>query len=185
MTNIILDCDDVLLDWQTGFIAYLSTKHNLDPDPALLDDWNMDEWLGRDALPLIAEFNASKHFGHIAARHDASAVVPMLYHAGHNLVVLTACSTDDDVVARRKLNLYCEFSFVFSDIMCVPLGESKKSILEKMPPSVFIEDSVSQAKHGVAAGHEVYVMRRNHNIKLRHEPLRWIDSFYDLVSRFT
>ena len=93
MTHFILDCDDVLLDWQTGFTTYLADR-GIDLDPAGPQVWNLAEWIGcsdEAARSWVARFNGSASFGKLAAMAGARDVVWALRAAGHTTSVLTAC----------------------------------------------------------------------------------------------
>ena len=166
----ILDCDDVLLDWNAGFRSFLEAK-GIYTDPSGPDDWDMDTWVGQKAFPLIQEFNASEAFSQLDPLPGAVEFVAGL----QNPFILTACSTDPAVVARRRENIKRHFGRVPS--ICLELGASKKDVLRLFSPGTYFEDNVRHAQDGVAAGHEVVVFERSHNRKYRHLPLNWIARF--------
>lgn len=165
---IILDCDDVLLDWVKRFRYFCVTERGLNPAEAGPSSWRMTEWLGvsdDEALNLIKDFNASHHFAFlepvVGARHAIARLA-----RNHSLHVLTACSTDPKIVERREKNLKVAFYNVFSSIRCLDLGQSKDSELRGFPPSIWIEDNYKHAVAGVNAGHRTFLRRRPHNLSL-------------------
>lgn len=166
----ILDCDDVLLDWNGGFRAFLRDK-GVETDPAGPDDWSMDSWVGQPALPLIREFNGSEAFGNLEPLPGAIEFVADIA----NPIILTSCSTDPVVVERRRNNVHWHFGPV--PIICLDLGASKKDVLNLLPVGTYYEDNVQHAQDGLDAGHDVYVFERSHNAKFRHLPFKWISRF--------
>ena len=67
--QILLDVDDVLLNWIGGFAQYAATRLQ-NSVVGLPDSWNMGEWLGTTneaAFELIEEFNVSVHFGRLVS----------------------------------------------------------------------------------------------------------------------
>ena len=119
--NIILDCDDVLLDWIGRFRLFCQERLGRSFDPTNNTTWKMTEWLGvanEEALALIVEFNASHHFAFLEPVDGAREAIKQLART-RDLYVLTACSTDPEVVERRKQNLRVAFDDVFSAIWCL------------------------------------------------------------------
>jgi hypothetical protein len=177
--NIILDCDDVLLDWVKRFRYFCMSERGLNPAEAGPGSWRMTEWLGvsdDEALVLIKDFNASHHFAFLEPVVGARHAVAQLAR-NHSLHVLTACSTDPETVERRELNLLREFGAVFDSIHCIDLGHSKVSALNGFPPGIWIEDNYKHAVSGVEAGHRTFLRRRPHNLSLEAESIPEITWF--------
>lgn len=184
MTHFIFDCDDVLLDWQTGFSDWLGKYHIAPPDPAGPQTWGLSEWLNcsqEQARRYVREFNASPAFGQLKACDHARDVVWGLQDEGHRASVLTACGTDRAVTLARYWNLMEAFDTDAlehdpfdsplnrwcSGISFLPLGASKFDYLCRVrrsrPDLVFIEDNFAHAQSGVACGIKSYCLRRSHN----------------------
>lgn len=165
---IIFDCDDVLLDWQNGFRDWLWKTKGIHLSKAGPRSWDMDEWVGQPARPLIEEFNASADFGYLTPCLGARQAVAKFYEKGHRLHVVTACSTDPVIEERRTKNLDALFGDVFTSIVCVPLGFAKTEALERIlkftsQRPVWIEDNYKNCLMGVELGFDCWMFRRNHN----------------------
>lgn len=166
---IVFDCDDVLLDWQGGFSKWLGQNKGIYLSKVGPRSWDMDEWVGQPARPLIEEFNASPDFGYLLPILGARQAIAKFYAAGHRLHVVTACSTNPTIVERRTRNLDALFGDVFTSIVCVPLGFAKSEALETIIRSssqgaVWIEDNYRNCLMGVDLGFdECWMFRRNHN----------------------
>lgn len=185
LPTIVFDCDDVLLNWQEGFCAWMRTVYRRNLDPCGQLSWDLDDWIGESARPFIEKFNASAIFGSLVPVAGAREAVAKFYAAGHELHVVTACSDDPAIVGRRLSNLDRVFGDVFASITCVPLGFSKAEALDAIRSNtsqevVWIEDNYKNAILGIEQGFHCWMMRRNHN--RADEPLgdpriRWTDDF--------
>lgn len=204
MTHFIFDCDDVLLDWQAGFAAFIKDTTALTLDPAGPQSWCLADWIGngctvKEALSWVREFNASQAFGDLRAMPDARDVVWALRDAGHTISVLTACGDGRDVQRARMDNLTTEFkrgsdrffyALPFEQIQFIPLGASKFENLYAASRyeagTVFIEDNFMHAQSGVATGIRTYCLRRNHNRRDEAEnpdtSVIWIDDLRALIA---
>jgi hypothetical protein len=187
--RFLLDCDDVLLDWIDGFRKYASRELGL-PIMGRPTSWDMTRWLGvsqRVVDHLIESFNNSDAFGALHPANAAEAVVPALKTAGHKLSVITSCSGDSAVGARRYHNLIAVFGPVFDEIICLPLGESKEHALRRFEPSIWVEDNYQNALTGSQLGHTPVIIRKPHNVEFEALDVEcvWIDSWCDLLGAAT
>lgn len=192
MTSILLDCDDVLLDWIGGFREYASArlKRPVTGDPS---SWHMGEWLGTSdavAFELIEEFNASPAFGNLGPVDGAVDVVKrwvalLAPLSGIRLHVVTSCSSSSAVVSMRRTNLERVFGKdAFDSIHCLDLGQSKAKVLQAWPEgTIWIEDNYKNAVMGAELGHLTYIRRGPHNAEYQelHDPrLSWFSTWHEL-----
>ncbi len=123
--HVILDCDDVLLDWLGGFTAWLRDIGFKVPEhgPA---SWSLAEWLNvsdSSAVHLFERFNASDEFGQLQPCPWSVTSLDQIKSAGGTMTVLTSCSSDPTIVKRRRDNLLRYFPI--DGLVCLDLGESK------------------------------------------------------------
>lgn len=170
--TILLDCDDVLLNWIGGFRFYASSRLER-TIKGMPQSWDMGAWLGTTsavAVELIQEFNASSEFGFLRAVNGSKEVIARL-HADREirLHVITSCSSDIDTVRMRRLNIEREFGEdVFDSIHCLDLGQPKLKILQAWSPgAIWVEDNYKNALMGADAGHKVLMRERPHNAQFR------------------
>ncbi|WP_287177941.1 hypothetical protein [Mesorhizobium sp.] len=189
--HFILDCDDVLLDWQRGFRHWVYANHGIKPSAKGPKSWSLFTWLGQPearCMELIAAFNASQGFGELYAMDGAIDAVAKLHAAGHRMTVLTSCSADPVAVRRRKQNLRQVFGVMLNRVVCLDLGESKAGWLEVLNDGIWIEDNYKNAMMGLKAGHKTFMMRRRHNRddeKATDSRIVWIDNWRPIVSLFS
>lgn len=163
--NIILDCDDVMLDWIGGFWDFCEEKTGNRMDRRGPMGWCMSTWIGvspEQSMELVKEFNGSERFGNLQATDGAAETLKGLAET-YELHVITSCSADPTTVALRENNLKEAFGDIFTSITCLNLGIPKAAELEKHPDSVWIEDNVRNALLGAELGHNTFVRRVQHN----------------------
>ncbi|HEY7824844.1 MAG TPA: hypothetical protein VIG24_18540 [Acidimicrobiia bacterium] len=173
MTNVLLDCDDVLLNWLEGFAAFCSAKLERDICTRGPDNWVMDEWLGtepHETIQLIQEFNASPGFAKLSPVEGApEALMPLIQRTDVRFHVVTSCSSDWDAVEMRKANLKAHFANIFDSVHCLDLGQSKETVLHAFEPGIWVEDNLKNALIGVKAGHRTFMRQTSHNHRHRAE----------------
>lgn len=198
MTHFIFDCDDVLLDWQGGFRAFL-TERGYTPCPKGPTSWDMSEWIGcsdKQSRAYVEKFNASPAFGTLKACPGAKEIIWAIRDAGHTISVLTACGDGRDTARARFDNLFDQFrsegpltpfhkpyALYSGPITILPLGASKFEYLydisRKTGDLVFVEDAFQHAQSGVINGIRSYCLRKTHNrAQERDNPdsdVIWID----------
>lgn len=188
MSIILLDADDVLLDWIGGFRQYAAERlgHKVVGEP---QSWHMGEWLGSTdevALELVGEFNSSHAFGELGAVEGSKPIIEQMRMDDEmRLHVITSCSSDDETVRLRRSNLEDLFGIgTFDSIHCLDLGQSKASILKAFEPgALWVEDNYKNAVLGADAGHIVLLRERPHNREYRdiNDPrINWFTTWEEL-----
>lgn len=180
---ILVDCDDVLLDWMEGFRVFCS--HVLGREVlGRPENWDMSGWIGTTAEEcrrLVLDFNhGAPEFGVLPPTNHAEHVLPKLAEAGHRFVVITSCSSHAKTVSLRKSNLKNVFGDVFEAVHCLDLGVSKADLLAAYDATYWIEDNYKNAKVGVDAGHKAIVVRRPHNAEFEpaDRDCLWVDDWH-------
>ena len=196
MTPVILDCDGVLLDWETGFRKWV-LRHR--PTTAFASkypsDWDLSHWIGctpDESMALIKEFNQSAYFGSLGPMPGAARTLYELERLGHPLFVVTSCSSDPAVRLRRERNFSVIFAAQFQRVICLDLGVSKLETLRAFRmiygECIWVEDNLKNALDGFTAGHRSFFLRRPHNEtqweleKKGISPVNPIENLADLLS---
>ena len=190
MKHIILDVDGVLLDWEHGFQQWASSQHKVKFTSSRPTSWDLCEWTGREkeeVFELIKKFNQSPNFSHLFDHVDACVVLRELWGKGYNMTALSCYDAGGKSQMNRICNLHKKFGNIFEQIISLPLRVKKKDVLEQLyhqyGPCVFVEDNPEYALQGVQVGHEVFVLRREHN-KLQEDEYElvttWVDNFYQI-----
>lgn len=188
----IFDVDDVLLDWESHFRAFLNSK-GYAPDPTGPTSWDLSPWIGCtqiEARKLIEQFNISHEFGYLRALPGAVAVIRQLREADHRIVALTSCGDMRSQIRARAGNLASEFGDdAFDSLEVLPLGESKLPALIRYssePDARFLDDSFSHAERGAIAGIRSYCLRRTHNRSQERaatdSSVIWIDAIQQFIA---
>lgn len=188
--TILLDCDDVLLNWIDGFRIWAECRLGYPLAASGPASWSMGQWLGVDdesAFALIVEFNDSANFGKLEPVDGAVEVLLELANS-HPLHVVTACSMGPSVILRRSDNLHKHFGPIFQNVHYVDLGQSKAEVLQTFEPAVWIEDSYKHALAGLEAGHRSFLRRRSHNQSQEatsHPEIAWFTHWEEIYYHLT
>lgn len=190
--DLIVDCDDVLLDWAEGFRLYCRNRLDRDLDPAGPDSWDMRRWIGisckEEAKRLITDFNAGDggYFSRLPAFPDAKRALARIHSSGRSIHVVTSCSSDPIVVAQRTENLRSSFGDIFDEVFCLDLGIDKATVLRRFHPGIWVEDNLDNGIAGTEAGHTTFMIRRNHNRKreaaCRSQDLTWVHGWDEILA---
>ena len=165
---IIFDCDGVLLDWLSGFGAYLRDAHGITVQDGPPRDFLLSSWMGVTDLELVRDcvhrFNRNEggYFAELEPVHGAVEGVAFLRAAGHGTSVLTQCNPDPETVRARCANLDRVFGS-FGNVEFVERGVPKSVSLQTRDPSWFVEDNLANAHMGLEAGHDTILIDLPHN----------------------
>lgn len=192
---VILDCDGVLLDWETGFGKWVEKETAYRCATPYPEDWEIGKWIGCDpetAMRLIATFNSLEAFGRLPRMPDAGRLLYDLERLGHPVYVLTSCSADPEIRRRREENLREKFFFNFGRVICLDLGVSKLETLRAFHTvfgeCIWVEDNYKNAVDGFTAGHRSFFLHRPHNHAYQaleekgFSPVTHLEKLLDLVS---
>ena len=168
MSLVILDADDVLLDFMPGFDRYVRSL-GFNPDPAGPGQFDLSPWLGVDRLTAAKTIHDFIHyddtgFDRLDAIPGAQQALERLQEVGHRVVVVSSFSDDPRILARRRDNIERLFGHeVFDDIIGLPLGSPKSSVLSRLPHAPFVDDLPRNVIAAREIGHHGILMRAHHN----------------------
>ena len=186
---VLLDCDDVLLDWLTPFRRYAEEILNKPLSLEHIDGYDLTRWLGlscrEDSYTLVRDFNQGEdtEFSSLPAMPGAAETIDRFRQSGRRMFVITACSTNIQTRRMRIQNLLDRFGSVFEDVLFTDLGQSKEDHLSRLPRGDWVEDNHLNAEAGLRHGHRAIVLRDRKNRK--HEPasdpaLVWADTWPEI-----
>lgn len=181
---ILLDVDDVLLNWLEAFERYMIHQGYSKPDG--YHTWDLEEAFEtskEEAQRHIKIFNNGHwEFGTLGPIPGSQEGVDSFKKAGYDLVAITSCSTNPQTIALRKANLYWCFGDVFKAVHCVNLGESKDTHLADYEPTWWIEDKMTNAVAGLKYGHKSVLLSRQHNLNNNHEDVIRVENWNEITS---
>lgn len=154
---ILTDCDGVLLDWREGFLEWLPDhiSDTLAVDALGQENFNNAfDYDQRHIDDLAHEFNESDAIKSLKPWRDAVEYVPRLADLGFVFHAYTAMGTKEVSHRLRAYNLYTLFGDCFDVLQCLPVGSSKRFMLEQYQGSglFWIEDHIGHAQDGHALG---------------------------------
>lgn len=167
---ILLDCDDVLLDFLPGFRKFLEGSGYRLP-PGGPGSFDLAPWIGVagvEAGRLIRRFNdgADSGFSDLSPIPGAVSGIQALRAAGAVIRVISSFSDCPKSLARRADNLERVFGAqAFEGIDAIPLGSSKAAALRRHPPSPFVDDLLENLRAGRDARHRPVLFAAHHNAR--------------------
>ncbi len=143
ITELILDVDGVLLDYDSSFERMVTERFGIDFDGSCID------------------FCESKYFSELGSHLQSDVYIKKLHKLGMKLRIITACGDTDKIKKMRLINLYNVFGDVFESIDFVGMGESKQDYLEKFAGRddvAYIEDTIERFLLAKSMGIKSYLM---------------------------
>jgi len=172
MPTLLTDIDGVVLNYDHGFSKFL-TKYGYD---SYSDFWRHEDFDAQQEL--IQRFNHTREFANLEIFPDAREYLSKMSERGYTIVAITACGDHPSIIQSRKQNLA---DLPIRELVCLPLSSSKKHVLEKYEPTIWIEDSYNHAFDGANAGHQVYLKRTEWTPKdIDHPNISIVDSLADI-----
>jgi FMN phosphatase YigB (HAD superfamily) len=188
--TILVDCDGVLVDWETKFHAWMQrhgwqARDNHEQHYRISDRYHdLDVAHSRQ---LIQYFNESAAIRFIAPLRDSVYWVKRLnWKMGYRFHVITSLSRDPDAQALRKRNLQDLYGDVFDRILCLDTGSDKDHALDEYRDTNcwWIEDKPENALAGLDRGLRPILVTHDHNQAFSHDHVRtagcW-QEIYDII----
>lgn len=184
MKTIITDIDECVLSWHSGFQDFIIEK-GITPAYDISKCPNLEEWLNdipnSEVRQLIEEFNTSPRIAQLKVGYMSEVYIPLLHAEGYDFIALTSCGRSDITVNGRIENIERYFPDIFSDIICIDLGESKLPYLEKLPQdAIWVEDKYKNAIMGIEQGHQCFLMNHTHNEQYDDPRIIRVDNWEDI-----
>ena len=165
--RILTDCDGVLLKWEDGFDAFMTSK-GLIRRAGTEADYSMALRYGvstKQTQAFIKEYNESEAMCCLAPFADSVEYVAKLANDGFRFTAVTSMSDHPDAKTYRTQNLKNLFGDVFDEVVCLEMGASKANVLMRWADSklFWIEDHMRQAEAGHEAGLRTVLINHPYN----------------------
>lgn len=184
--KIYSDADGVCLNWLSGFIQFMDREghaamHDQPKNFSMVDIFPTIE----KPWELIADYHRSEFYDVIRAYADAKEAFKHLKANGAEIVIVTSCGDEPEIMRSRDATVEREFGSDVSDIIYLPYGSSKYEKLKSLPPGVFIDDQPQIALEGAQAGHHAILRDRSYNINEHHIDYHRVENMQVWAQRLT
>ena len=166
---ILVDCNGVLLDYETGFREWMEQLgyHHVDlPKREYQFHHHFRDLTEDDATKLCDFYNRSEAVGHLLPFRNAEIFVPKLHEElGFKFRVLTSFGGDKWSQKRRDELLHEHFGNAIENVEFLDFGEPKEHVLARYRDTGFwwIEDLPKNADAGHALGLQSVLIEHYYN----------------------
>lgn len=182
---ILVDVDDVLLNWYSGFHRYMAHLGYLENENTEYDLSKRFDTTKKEMEKLIKTFNKHWEFGTLEPLPYAVECIKKLRKKHYTFVAITSCSTDPATIALRKTNLYWVFGDIFEAVHCINLWESKETHLANYNPTWWVEDKFENAVAGLLYNHKPILMSQPYNKNKNHEEIVRCNDWREIYDHIT
>ena len=182
--TIILDCDDVILDWRLGFSLWMKAKGWEVTNPYPTDQRMLGAFPGKswDEIRVeMPDFNRSPAFSRLSFLPDAPDGVAALRESfpDSTLVILTASGADPKTREMREINLA---GLPFDHLIMLDLHGSKAEWLaQAVKPALFIDDHPRHAEAAANLGMTTLLFDRPWNRDHAHPAVTRISGWKAVI----
>jgi FMN phosphatase YigB (HAD superfamily) len=170
------DVDGVIFDYVAGFMAFAASRGvRLGCASDEVDSWTMTaafpDLNGDQIWDMIEAFSEDEGFGRLEAFPGALETIKQLIkeYPDYPLVAITSAGKSELTKRLREKNLA---SIPFSEIIVLPLGESKEQYLAKFPAnSLYVDDLKKNVDAAERVGVTGVFVRRSYNTADTHTRL--------------
>lgn len=188
---ILVDCDGVLVDWESKFHAWM-LRHGYqareDHETFYKVSDRYHDITKDQSSRLTRYFNESAAIRFMAPLRDSVYWVKRLnWKMGYRFHVITSLSSDADAQALRRQNLHDLYGDIFDRVWCLDTGSDKDEALEQYRDSGcwWVEDKPENALAGFKCGLRPILMAHDHNQDFQHDHVPTAHSWqeiYDIIS---
>lgn len=148
--RVVLDCDDVLLNWSAGFKRFIERETSYRQQITEKSVISVDSQYNistAEGLEWVDKFNTSVAFGELEPTPGARQAIQWLLADDFDIFCITACGVDIATKLYRRRNLDYVFGLhTFKEIIFVPGGHSKVEYLSNFPGCYFVDDALSNVE---------------------------------------
>lgn len=178
---LLIDTDDVLLDYAQGVTKFAKSQYGLDPVSEVIS-YDLEKSFNISSVMvehLLNHFNTNSYKFGLIPVIDSYVKIAMIQlrrnYPDVDLIVVTKCGTLSLTVALRKVNLANEFGDgTFDDIYFLEPSESKFQVFEKLKKRydivAVVDDYIGNIKDAQRLNLNTIVYERNHNVHFKDDP---------------
>lgn len=172
---ILLDVDEVLLDWIGGFSVYLAKLGHDRIRP--INTWELEKaysgLTAEDIRRYVCDFNASYSFMRLDPVPGAQFGVKELRRAfPESRIFAVSCYLSPELEraseALRRTNLRNLFGDDLDGIISLRLGDSKRHVYRAFKPGLVIDDNIKYLSEAREEGHKAVAFDRPWNNDWEH-----------------
>lgn len=189
---MLVDCDGAIIDWQSGFDAWMLSQGYRPAIENHTQTYHIDEQYGMPRHKIIKhvrEFNESSAIAILPALRDSVQYIKKLQTAHkYSFHCITSLSDTEHAYDFRQTNLLDVFGAgVFSQLTCLGTGADKTEALAQYRDSglYWVEDKDSNAALGADIGLNALLMDHPYNADFVHPGVTRVHNWQEIYSIVT
>ena len=185
--KILADVDGVLLDWESGFDAWMLEKHNLKVKyPGVYGQFTRYDLDKSITDVYVKQFNESAWIGYLKPLRDSVNVLDKLCSINYHIECITSLSTDHWAGELRRMNLERFFGRgCIRRCQCLETGGDKDDALQEFSPTWWIEDKPANCLAGLKYGHKPILIDHSYNRDFDHPDVIRVESWEEIYQIIT
>lgn len=163
---VITDLDNTLLDFSPHFEDWAEAQGYSIKRGVIDHTYDFQDMFHEpvDVEKMLEPFFLCDHtMSNFPALSHAIEPIQRLRESGFEFVAITACDPRDGLSALRHQNLKNLFGFDFEEVHVTGYNRSKSPVLQRYPPSFWVEDSHKHAIEGASLGHTAFLLDYTYN----------------------
>jgi hypothetical protein len=161
---ILTDIDETVLRFCQPFTDF-TVEQGMQTYGDLNELYHLEGFLGTDrpGADRALEVFEVDHGRRQPAEPHARPAISDLWLKGYSFVGISACGLDPEFRAARLVNLHNELGIHFDAMFTVERQGSKREVLSRFRPAIWVEDHPGHARDGAELGHRVFLIDKPFN----------------------
>mgnify|MGYP005994354423 CR=1 FL=1 len=165
---LVVDVDGVCLDWHSGFISWVEEEHGILLDKSSSKaSYDMETWfegnMSKDLFKqLVVAYNSSPRVLK-PLEYSQDVLINISRWLDWDVVALTAFGSCPIQSKFREEYLQVLYKDIFSEVIVLGLGASKKDKLKELKPDLFVEDNIQHAESARDVGVKSVLLEKTYN----------------------
>lgn len=144
---IILDIDDTILDYSSGFLEYIGVElPEKNEKYRNITDYltSVHSMTHHEVYKSIESFNRAPAFSRLLPFKSSNLFIKKLREQSIQVHLITSCGDNAQTRKLRERNLYEVFEDSFEEVHVLPLMASKRPVLKKYTTAgpLFVDDTI-------------------------------------------
>jgi len=186
---LIIDIDDVLLDWTKSFDQFIRDKYAY--NGIYLGDnsqrlWEVLKIDRTDIDKVMKEHSELDRFKNLNYYKDAEELMNYS-HLFNKIISVTSCGTTENIIMKRNFNIRSKFGVHINDIIYLDFLNHKDEAIKKIIKNnqdaeiYMVDDNVDDIKNAILFGVKAYVYKSAFHDSTDLPTINSLKEFFEII----